>query len=52
MSAQTSVKRITAPQITERKNGKPIVCLTAYDAPTANILDESIPYFSFTLFAV
>ena len=40
MSAQTSVKRITAPQITERKNGKPIVCLTAYDAPTANILDE------------
>ena len=40
MSAQTHLKRITAPQITERKNGKPIVCLTAYDAPTANILDQ------------
>lgn len=32
-------RRITAPQITERKNGEPIVCLTAYDAPTAEIID-------------
>ena len=32
-------RRITAPQITARKNGEPIVCLTAYDAPTAEIMD-------------
>lgn len=32
-------RRITAPQITERKGGEPIVCLTAYDAPTAEIID-------------
>ena len=40
MSAQNFVSRITAPQITARKGGEPIVCLTAYDAPTAAILDE------------
>ncbi len=40
MSAQTSIRRITAPQITARKGGEPIVCLTAYDAPTAAVLDE------------
>ncbi len=40
MSAQNFVKRITAPDITARKNGEPVVCLTAYDAPTAAILDE------------
>ena len=40
MSAQNTVRRITAPQITARKGGEPIVCLTAYDAPTAAILDE------------
>ena len=40
MSAQNQVRRITAPQITARKGGEPIVCLTAYDAPTAAILDE------------
>jgi len=39
MSAQSHVSRITAPQITARKNGDPIVCLTAYDAPTAELLD-------------
>ncbi len=39
MSAQNLVRRITAPQITARKGGEPIVCLTAYDAPTAAILD-------------
>ena len=39
MSAQNTVRRITAPQITARKGGEPIVCLTAYDAPTAAILD-------------
>ncbi len=32
-------RRITAPQITGRKGKSPIVCLTAYDAPTAEIID-------------
>ncbi|WP_366523874.1 3-methyl-2-oxobutanoate hydroxymethyltransferase [uncultured Algimonas sp.] len=32
-------RRLTAPQITARKGADPIVCLTAYDAPTAEILD-------------
>jgi 3-methyl-2-oxobutanoate hydroxymethyltransferase len=40
MSAQNTIRRITAPQITARKGGEPIVCLTAYDAPTAALLDE------------
>ena len=36
---QESVKRITVPDIAGRKGGEPIVCLTAYDAPTAALLD-------------
>ena len=40
MSAQNHISRMTAPAITARKGGEPIVCLTAYDAPTAAILDE------------
>lgn len=42
MSAQTHppVKRITPPEIRARKAGEPLVCLTAYDAPTAALLDE------------
>ena len=40
MSAQNPIRRITAPQITARKGGEPIVCLTAYDAPTAALVDE------------
>lgn len=40
MSAQNIIARTTAPQITARKGKEPIVCLTAYDAPTAAILDE------------
>ena len=40
MSAQSFKSRMTAPQITARKGGEPIVCLTAYDAPTAAIMDE------------
>ncbi|MBY0421091.1 MAG: 3-methyl-2-oxobutanoate hydroxymethyltransferase [Parvularculaceae bacterium] len=39
MSAQTDTKRVTAADIAARKGGEPIVCLTAYDAPTAAILD-------------
>ncbi len=40
MSAQKYVMRMTAPQITARKGKDPIVCLTAYDAPSAQIMDE------------
>jgi len=40
MSAQNITRRMTAPQITARKGGEPIVCLTAYDAPTAALVDE------------
>jgi 3-methyl-2-oxobutanoate hydroxymethyltransferase len=32
--------RLAAPDITERKGKTPIVCLTAYTAPMASILDE------------
>lgn len=39
MSAQSREARVTAPQLRGRKGGEPIVCLTAYDAPTAAILD-------------
>ena len=43
MSAQRKdvVKRVTAPEISARKGGAPIVCLTAYTAPVAEILDEA-----------
>ena len=40
MSAQNMVRRATAPDITARKGQDPIVCLTAYDAPMAAILDD------------
>lgn len=37
---QETVKRVTAPDIAARKNGTPIVCLTAYTTPVAEILDD------------
>ena len=42
MSSQRKelVRRTTAPDIAARKGGKPIVCLTAYSAPMAELLDE------------
>ncbi len=42
MSAQRqdAVRRITVPEITQRKGGAPLVCLTAYTAPVAAILDN------------
>ena len=42
MSAQRedAVRRITASDITARKGRAPIVCLTAYSAPMAEILDD------------
>ncbi|MEO6341279.1 MAG: 3-methyl-2-oxobutanoate hydroxymethyltransferase [Caulobacteraceae bacterium] len=42
MSAQRqeAVRRVTAPDIVARKGGVPLVCLTAYTTPVAQILDE------------
>ena len=37
---QEAVRRIFAPDIAERKGKTPIVCLTAYTAPMAELLDE------------
>jgi 3-methyl-2-oxobutanoate hydroxymethyltransferase len=37
---QETVRRIAAPDITARKGQTPIVCLTAYTAPMAELLDE------------
>ena len=37
---QVAVRRIAAPDISARKGGVPIVCLTAYTAPMADLLDE------------
>lgn len=40
MSAHAQAQpRMTSPQIKARKGNEPLVCLTAYDAPTAAILD-------------
>ncbi|PIB91893.1 3-methyl-2-oxobutanoate hydroxymethyltransferase [Caulobacter sp. FWC2] len=38
---EESVRRLAAPDITARKGGVPIVCLTAYTAPVAAALDEA-----------
>src|SRR5258706_6665518 len=44
MSAQSPLphKRITAPEITSRKGGEPIVALTSYHAHTAAIADPFV----------
>ena len=39
MSRHIDTPRISAPDIRARKGGEPIVCLTAYTAPVARILD-------------
>ena len=36
---QETIKRVSVPDIAGRKGGEPIVCLTAYDAPMAALLD-------------
>jgi len=36
---QETVRRLAAPDISARKGAEPLVCLTAYDAPTAALLD-------------
>ncbi|MDB5452741.1 MAG: panB, partial [Caulobacteraceae bacterium] len=38
---EDAVRRIAAPDITARKGKEPVVCLTAYTAPVAQILDEA-----------
>jgi 3-methyl-2-oxobutanoate hydroxymethyltransferase len=37
---QEAVRRLAAPDIMARKGKEPVVCLTAYDAPTAALLDD------------
>lgn len=39
MSAQSQTRRKTVKDIAAAKGGDPLVCLTAYDAPTAALLD-------------
>ncbi|WP_019962045.1 3-methyl-2-oxobutanoate hydroxymethyltransferase [Woodsholea maritima] len=39
MSQHTQTRRLSVPDIYARKGGEPIVALTAYDAPTAALLD-------------
>ena len=39
MSAQTQARRKTVRDIAKAKGGEPLVCLTAYDAPMAALLD-------------
>lgn len=39
MSAQTEIRRKTVRDIAAAKGGEPLVCLTAYDAPMAAIMD-------------
>ncbi len=43
MSTETNqTKRISVPEIAARKGGEPVVCLTAYTAPMAKILDRHV----------
>jgi len=42
MSAQRSLKKLTVASIRERKGGQPIICLTAYSAMMAEILDPHV----------
>ena len=42
MSNEPREKRITTRDIRARKGGAPIVCLTAYSAPMARILDPHV----------
>lgn len=42
MSVSKSTSRISVPQLKARKNGEPIVSLTAYTAPMAGLLDPHV----------
>jgi 3-methyl-2-oxobutanoate hydroxymethyltransferase len=37
----SDIKKVTAPQIRARKGGAPIIALTAYDYPSARLVDEA-----------
>jgi 3-methyl-2-oxobutanoate hydroxymethyltransferase len=39
--SESNIKKITVPHIRARKGGAPIVALTAYDYPTARLVDEA-----------
>jgi 3-methyl-2-oxobutanoate hydroxymethyltransferase len=39
--SESNIKKITAPQLRARKGGPPIIALTAYDYPTARLVDEA-----------
>lgn len=39
MTLSTETKRMTVPEFMARKGGEPLVCLTAYTAPMARLLD-------------
>ncbi len=39
MSQHSEIRRLTAPDIRARKGREPVVCLTAYTAPVARLLD-------------
>jgi len=42
MSTERPVSRTTVPEIAARKGGEPIVCLAAYTAPMARLLDPHV----------
>src|SRR6266446_7573118 len=42
MSSQNQLRRLTAPKIAARKGREKIVCLTAYTAPIAELLDPHV----------
>ena len=42
MSAQSQARRKTVKDIAKAKGGTPLVCLTAYDAPMARLLDPHV----------
>ena len=42
MSTHARTRRVTAPEIRARKGGDPIVCLTAYHAHTAQLIDPHV----------
>ena len=42
MSTVSQMQRLTVSKIRARKGGEPIVCLTAYTAPIAHLLDSSV----------
>jgi len=49
MSSHNPLRRLTAPEIAARKGREKIVCLTAYTAPIAELLD---PYVDLLLVGV